>query len=405
MLSALFARRYLFSKKSHSVINIISGVSVFAVAMPVAAMIILLSVFNGFEALVKSMASAFDSDLTVTLRQGNTFPISKLDTLSLQRIQGVESISFVLEESALLEYNGRQTTVKVRGVDDAYTAVMPMIDTAVTSGEYRVRQGDIDQVVLGQGMAYALGIRVLTTRDLSIYALRRNSFSTLLPLEGFSRRDLPISGLFMLDAESEKEYALTSLRLAQALFEYPDQATALMIHLTDVQQEAQVREELTRLLGDDFCVRNPYQMKPTFYDIMTYEKWGIFFISLLVLIIASFSIVGALVMLIIEKRPDMETLRALGADTSLLRHIFLGEGFLIGTMGAMIGVVIGVCCTLIQQYFGVIKIPVDTFISQSYPIQFQWFDLMVVVAVFAVEVAFISQLTVRSMIKQKERKR
>ena len=193
MLPQFFARRYLFSPKSRSVVNLISGLSVAAVAMPVAAMIVLLSVFNGFESLVKSMCSAFDADLTVSARQGQTFAADAVDTAALRRIPGVAAMSFVLEESALLEHGDRQATATVRGVDDAYETVFPLSD-AVAAGEYRVRVGDLERLVIGQSMAYMLGVRTLADADVGVYAVRRGSFSSLLPFDNYTRRTIPLGG-------------------------------------------------------------------------------------------------------------------------------------------------------------------------------------------------------------------
>ena len=216
MLPQLFARRYLFSSQSRSVVNLISGLSVAAVAMPVAAMIILLSVFNGFESLVKSMYSAFDADLTVSPRQGQTFAQRDLDTAALARIPGVGALSFTLEQSALLEHGGRQATATIRGVDDAYGAVFQLGD-AVSAGEWRVRLGDLERLVVGQSMAWMLGIRSLADADVTLYAVRRGSFSSLLPLENYTRRTEPVGGVYTLDLETERTYVLASLRLAQEL--------------------------------------------------------------------------------------------------------------------------------------------------------------------------------------------
>ena len=193
MLPQFFARRYLFSPKSRSVVNLISGLSVVAVAMPVAAKIILLSVFNGFESLVKSMYSAFDADLTVSARLGQTFPADAIDTAAVARCPGVEAFSFVLEQSALLEHAGRQATATVRGVDDAYAGVFPL-DSVVSAGEYRVRLGDIERLVMGQSMTYMLGIRSLADADVNVYAVRRGSFSSLLPFDNYTRRTVPSAG-------------------------------------------------------------------------------------------------------------------------------------------------------------------------------------------------------------------
>lgn len=402
MLPLLFSRRYLFSKKSHSVINIISGVSVFAVAMPVAAMIILLSVFNGFEDLVKQMASTFDADLTVTPREGERFPTDRIDTAALARIGGIGALSFVAEQSVLVEYRGRQAAATLRGADDCYPEVMPIAES-ISAGEYRVRLGDYDRAVLGQGLAYTLGVRSLVGEPLKIYALRRNGFSTLLPLEGYSRRDVEMAGLFQLDSDAEQQYLLTSLRLARELFDFDGEATALLLRVDDPDRLAEVKRRVGEAVGNEFEVRTRYELRRTFYDIMIYEKWGIFFISLLVLFIASFSMVGALSMLIIEKRKDVGTLRALGADTRLVRRIFIGEGVLIGSIGAAVGTAVGVGVSLIQQHFGIVEIPVESLVTRSYPVLFQVKDLLAVLGAFALVVAAITGLTVYNMIPKNNR--
>ena len=398
MLPQFFARRYLFSPKSRSVVNLISGLSVAAVAMPFAAMIVLLSVFNGFESLVKSMCSAFDADLTVSARQGQTFAADAVDTAALRRIPGVAAMSFVLEESALLEHGDRQATATVRGVDDAYEAVFPLSD-AVAAGEYRVRVGDLERLVIGQSMAYMLGVRTLADADVGVYAVRRGSFSSLLPFDNYTRRTIPLGGVYTLDLETERTYVLASLRMAQELFSRPGRVSGLVVRLRDGADAVQVRDAVAQQLGGDYRVRTRYELRASFYRIMTYEKWGIFFISLLVLVVASFSVVGSLAMLIVEKRRDIGTLRALGADTTLVRSIFRSEGLLICALGAALGVVLGVGATLLQQHFGLIEIPAETFLTKSYPVEFRPGDLAAVLAAFGAVACVISNITVRSMIK------
>ena len=292
MLPLLFARRYLFSAQSRSVVNLISGLSVAAVAMPVAAMIILLSVFNGFETLVRSMYSAFDADLSITPQRGRTFDTAALDTAAMRRVQGVAALSFTLEQSALLEHGGRQATATVRGVDDAYGEVFAL-DDAVTTGEWRVRLGDLERLVVGQAMAYRLGIRSLADADVTLYAVRRGRFSSLLPLENYTRRTVPVGGAFTLDLETEQQYVLSSLRLAQSLFNYPGRASALVVRLAPDADAREAKQALTQVAGGEFLVRTRDEQRASFYRIMLYEKWGIFFIAFLVLVVASFSVVGA----------------------------------------------------------------------------------------------------------------
>ena len=402
MLSRFIARRYLFSPHSRSVVNLISGLSVAAVAVPVAAMVILLSVFNGFETLVKSMYSAFDADLTLTPRRGQTFAQSEIDTAALRRIPGVASFSWTLEQSALLEHGGRQATATVRGVDDSYGEVFDLGD-AVTTGEWRVRLGDLERLVIGQSMAWMLGIRTLADADVTLYAVRRGSFSTLLPMGNYTRRTEPVGGVYVLDLDTERTYVLTSLRLAQSLFEAEGRASGLVFRLTPDADVERTREAVSEAAGDSFRVRTRDELRASFYRIMTYEKWGIFFIALLVLVIASFSVVGALSMLIVEKRRDIATLRALGADTLLLRRIFRTEGLLICGLGAVIGLLLGVALSLVQQYFGVIEIPAETFLTKSYPVELRLSDLFAVAVTFSLVSLLLADVTVRSMIKNTTR--
>lgn len=397
-LAHLFARRYLFSRKSHAVINLIAGVSAVAVAMPVAAMIILLSVFNGFERLARSMNATFDADLTVMPAKGQLFDAAAIDTAALGRLPQVAALSLVAEQSVLLEHGQRQVIARIRGVDDRYGEVFPVANT-VTAGKYEVRRGDLDRIVLGQGMAYDLGVRSLADTRIGIYAIRRGSFSTLLPLDGYTRRTVPVSGLYTLDAETESRYALTSLRLARELFGCNERASALLLRLRDGTDPAAARQAVAERVGEGFAVRTREQMNPSFYRIVAYEKWGVFFISLLVLVVASFSVVGALSMLMIDKREDVRTLRALGADTGLVRRIFIREGLLISALGAVCGLALGVGCSLVQQRYGLIRIPAETFLLRSYPVVFRPSDLLLVVAAFSAVAYSVSRLTVYSMIK------
>ena len=367
--------------------------------MPVAAMIVLLSVFNGFETLIKNMSTTFDADLTISSNRGATFDIDSTDSLSLINIDGVDAISYILEQSVLLEYAGRQLTTTLRGVDDNYTDVLP-IDSAIQVGEYRVRLGELDRIILGQANAYTLGVNNLADRYIDIYALRRNSFSTLLPFDSYHRESVKVDGLFSLDLENELNYALTSLRFSQKLFNYDGKASSLLISTNPEYNIDKIKEQLTPLLGNNYKIETQYELKSTLYNIMNYEKWGIFFISLLVLIIASFSIVGALSMLIIEKRSDIYTLQAVGGNIRFIRSIFLGEGLLLTLLGGSFGATLGVVVTLTQQYFGIVKIPSNTFLTTIYPVEFSLLDFGIVVISFLVITNVITWFTVHNMIKK-----
>ncbi len=403
MLWRLFARRYLFSRNSRSVINIISGVSVAAVAVPVAAMIILLSVFNGFESLVRQLCSAYDADITVSAAKGSAFDIDSLRSKGIDRVEGVAAVSFAVEQGALLEYRGNQTTAVIRGVDDNYARVMP-VDETMQSGRFQPQLGeDVNNIILGQGLAYALGVHSFVVDDVRLYAIRRNSFSTLLPVDGYSSERLPVAGTFAIDAETDRNNAITSLRLAQRLFDYPGRATALLVRCSDGTDHGRVKNAVQSAAGSDFKVQTRDERNATLYRIMRYEKWGIFLIALMVLVIASFSIVGSLVMLIIDKSDDIATLRALGADTRLIRRIFTAEGMLVCCIGGTAGLAVGIALCLIQQRFGIITIPADSFLTNEYPVELMWSDVLLVGFSFIVTAWCICAATVASMVPQHKR--
>ena len=398
MLPQLFARRYLVSAASRSVVNLIAGLSVVAVAMPVAAMLILLSVFNGFEQLVRSKWSVFDAELTLTPREGSTFEAAEVDTAALRRLPQVAACSFVLEQRALLQHDGRQAITTVRGVDDAYGEVLDWRET-VTTGDPSVRLGDLERMVIGQSMALQLGIRTLADAEVETYAVRRGAMPSLLPAANYTLRTVPVGGIFVLDLESEQQQVLVSLRLARDLFHYPGRASALLLRLAPGTDPDRARAAVAEVTGDRFDLRTRSELRASFYRIMRYEKWGIFFVALLVLVIASFSVVGALAMLVVETRPDIATLQALGADTRLVRAVFRAEGLLICGLGAAVGVVLGVTLTLIQQHFGLLQIPAETFLTTSYPVEFRFGDLAAVLAAFAAVALLLTDTTVRSMIQ------
>lgn len=401
-LSQLFARRYLFSAKSHSVINVISAVSVVAVGVPVAAMIILMSVFNGFAGLVDGMQSAFDADLEVRPREGKTFMIDALPTDSIRSIEGVRGVSFALEQSALAEYGGRQVVITVRGVDDNYTDVLPMTDY-VQTGEFELRLGEIEQACVGSSVAYRLGVRTFLDTPLNLYSPRRGEISTLLPIDAYTHRRTWPSGVFMISGDVDDSYILTTIELAQSLFDYDGRASQLLVDVRDDASLERTREQVQTAVGDDFKVVTRLEQQAALYRIMKYEKWGIFFISLLVLIIASFSIVGSLAMLIIDKRDNITTLRAIGARTEFVRSIFTGQGALIGLLGAAIGLVLGVGICWAQQHFGLIEMPGTTFVVRYYPVEMKLTDILLIIAAMAIVTMAITQLTVRTMIRPTEK--
>ncbi|MBR5849702.1 MAG: ABC transporter permease [Alistipes sp.] len=398
MLASLFARRYLFSPKSRSVINLIAALSVVAVAIPVAAMIILLSVFNGFSELLRSSQAQMEPDLMVQPRTGQVFRLDAAQRALFNKTEGIIAWSEVLEQQVLIDRLGHQATTTLRGVDERYAEVVP-IEELITYGKGRLQLGEIDHLLIGESLAVQLGLHSTVGAEATLYAVRRNGFSSLLPMSNYSRSVVPIDGFFRLVGQPDNSFVLAPLRLAEELFEREDLRSAIALRCASKEAEKKVQQTIQEALGEEFIVENRDERHASFYRLIRYEKWGIFFLALMVLLIASFSVVGALSMLIIEKRDERRTLHALGASDRLIRSIFRHEGLLICLLGGAIGLLLGVGISLLQQHFGLIALPIDSLPTQSYPVQFRIEDLLLVTASFGAVAWVLALVTVRSMIK------
>ncbi len=397
----LFARRYLLSRKSHSVINTIAAVSLVSVAVPVAAMVILMSVFNGFESLVRSTYVAVDADVELRAQGGarpDIFVVSDANRSAVEAVEGVAAASYTLERQALLEYNGRRCAASLRGVDANYASVVPILDH-VKLGEGAVCEGAGQGILLGAGTAYTLGVYSVSGNGLTIHSLGGGGVGSMLPPVMRSEQ-MPVCGIFSIDSDSDNGHAIISLQAAERLFATGGRADAIMVRAEGGVSAERLCERLERELGEGVGASTREQKNSAFYRIMRYEKWGIFFISVLVLVIASLSIVGAVVMLIVEKRDEQTTLHALGADRRFLRGIFVREGVLISGVGGVSGLLLGVVVVLLQQGFGLVRLPAGAFIIDAYPVELQAADLAVIFVTFAIIAWGVSAVATRAIIKR-----
>lgn len=396
----LFVSRYLFAKKSHSVVNIITTLSLVAISLPVAAVIILLSVFNGFGELVLLTNRVVDPDLTVVRAEGYLFDADLLDYNAIAAVDGVNSLSLVSEQTMLFENQGRQAVATLRGVDSAYLSVVPL-DENIAKGEYRVSLGELDRMVLGNSLSYRLGATNLVDCFVDVYSLKGGAeFSSLLPMSNYTQRKIKVAGRYVADLQSEERYVITSLRAVQELTNSEGRASQLFIDVADQALEQCVKQDVEAIVGPQFIVKSRYDLNPMLYDIIDYEKWGVLFISVLIMILASFSLIGALSILIIEKRDNISTLRAMGASWNFIRNIFFGEGVLISGVGVGLGVILGCLVTLCQKWFGWVKIPAQTFLSDRYPVELLFSDVAVVVMISLSISVLLSYIVVRQMIKK-----
>lgn len=394
-----FALKYLTSRKSHSVINIIATVSLLAVVVPVAAMVILLSVFNGFESLVRDLYKVVDADIEITTQGGFDITDESLRT-KVAEVQGVEAFSFITERQSLLSYRDNRVAVRLRGVDETYDKVVPIANYTQV-GNSVVQLGDFDRLMLAEGVAYELGMYSMAAGDVEVYSLGGGQIGSILPTFAMHSESLDVCGVFVIDQQHTTSFALTSLRAANRIFGIENRADRVLVKIASGEQHSTVAERLQVALGDGFDVVLREDKNEGFYAIMRYEKWAIFFVSLLVLIIASLSIIGTVIMLIIEKRDEQVTLLSIGADRSFIRGVFVREGLLISGIGGAIGLIVGVTITLLQQHFGFVKLPNGNFLVENYPVELQSTDLLMIFVVFLMVAFGVSMAATSTMIKEK----
>ncbi len=386
-----FALRYLISRSSHSVINIIAGVSLVSVAIPVAAMVILLSVFNGFEGIVKGLYAQTDADIEIANFGGR----SEAFRCAVLSVEGVQAASFVVEGQALAATDDRELAIDVRGADSCYFDVLP-IDANSLQGKSLLTLGEIDYAILTKDVSQMLGIYTTVTSRVTLNSLGGGEVGSLMPLYGVRQCRLHIGGI-VRSSQQQKGQMLISLRAAEGLF--GDGRCKLVLRCSD--DAAQVKSRLQEIVPESVTVTTRAEKNSVFYQIMRYEKWAVFFVALLVLIIASLSIIGTVIMLIVEKRSQQQTLLAMGADSAFIRGIFVREGLLISGIGGLVGLVIGVALVLVQQIFGVIKMPSANFVVDSYPVELQGVDIVAVFITFVAIAWVVSQVAANSMIKKR----
>lgn len=398
-LRYLIAARYIRSRKSHSVINIISGVSVMAMATPVAAMIVLLSVFNGLEGMVRQLYSAVDPDISVAPREGTTFGVGDVDAEALRAVEGVEALSFVLEQGAMAEAGGRRTIARVKGVDESYDDAVPVADRVV-AGSFAVASEDADCMVAGQGVARDLQLSRLSTGEtVRLYALNRARMSSLLPTGGYKRREMPLAGIYSVDEETG-DRIFVSLGAAQSLFNYPDRASGIEIRVKEGADADDVARRLQEAVGGEMRVLTREQGN-SIYRLMALEKRIVFLVAALVMAIASLAIVGTLSMVIIDKRDDAETLRTMGADGRLIRGVFTAEGELLALASLVAGLAAGTALAAAQQHWGLVRLDAATLMVDAYPVELRATDVLLTAAVYSATAWTITRLTVDAMLKKR----
>ena len=373
-LSLYIAKRYLFSKKSHQVINTISGVAIAGIALATAAMVCTLSVFNGFQGVVAKQFSAFDADIKITAASGKVITTDAPEIGKVADMQDIAALSFCVEGKAMASYGGSQAMVTIKGVDNNFASLTEIDKVLIGPGEFVLNDGMNDYAVLGGGLTGILNCGILFTTPIEIYAPNRlENVNLTIPARNFKKSELHSTGLvFVLNQpEYDGEYIITSDSFARNLFRREaNEATSMELKIRSGANAAKTKKEIEAILGSGYTVQDRYEQQESVYKVMQVEKMISYIFLTFILMVACFNIIGSLAMLIIEKRENMKTLRSLGAENKTIANIFVFEGAIISAMGAVIGIIAGVALTLAQQHFGLISMGgAGEFIVESYPVK------------------------------------
>ena len=379
------ARRYLFSKKSHHAINVISGVSVCGVALATLAMVCTLSVFNGFQDLVATMFTAFDPEIKITAANGKVFDSQDERIQLLRDLPEIEVFSESLEDNAMVQYKGRQAMVVIKGIEENFNQLTAIDSILYGRGEWILRDEVVDYAVPGIELVSVLGTGIRFLDPLEVYAPKRGAkINVANPSTSFESSYLHSSGLvFAVNQQKyDASYILTSLSFARDLFQYDTEVSSIELRIAADADGKEVKKDIKRMLGNDFLVQDRYEQQADTYRIMEVEKLISYVFLSFILLIACFNVIGSLSMLIIDKRNDVATLRNLGADDQLVSRVFLFEGYMITFFGALIGVGLGLILCFIQQEFGIISLgsgaSAGAFVVDAYPVSVYASDVVLV---------------------------
>jgi lipoprotein-releasing system permease protein len=377
-LNFLFAWRYFKAKKSTNAINIISWVSVSAIILGTASLIIVLSVFNGLEDLVKSLYASFYSDLKISSVKGKfiTVPYGRLR--QLKQMDDVRNYSLTLEDKALLQDNNLQPVV-LKGVDSNYLYVNGVAGK-MRKGKFDLGTADHPSVILGSGIENALGIESdRSVVPLSVYVFRNGTSSDADPASAVSSAGISASGSFSIQQDFDNKYGITNLAFVQRMTGLqPDEYSAVEIALKDPAHPEPVKKQLERLFGPGFLVQTRFEQNQELYSIMRIEKWVIYCVLTLILVVAAFNMVGALTMLVLEKKKDIQVLKAMGANNGYIQQIFITEGLLLALVGGGSGMLLAVITCWLQVKYKLVPLQGDSFLIDYYPVKLIPGDFMLV---------------------------
>ncbi|MDR3227387.1 MAG: FtsX-like permease family protein [Prevotellaceae bacterium] len=392
------ARRYLFAKKTHNVINVISYISVVGVAIGTLALVVILSVANGYDSLTKKLYSVFSPDIRISATEGKTFVCDSLLFEKIEKVNGVLDYSQVLEENVLISYKlnndyvNRHTTQSIatmKGVDKNYENVSGITKKRISEngefsfvamGEFKLWNSDVPQTVMGIGIAQTLGVNLSFFAPVEVWIPKRGvKVSMTNTLDAMAVDYVYPAGFFSIEQSFDYNYFFVPLDFAQSLLNYTAEISAIEIKIDSTKNINAIQKQIQEIVGEGFDVKNRYQQNETLYRMLSSEKYAIYVILVFIITLFSFNIIGLISMLIVDKKKDIETFRVLGSSNKTVKQIFYYQGCMIAIGGAIIGLTLGVILCLIQQYFKIIKLP-NMFIIDAYPVEIQIGDIFLILA-------------------------
>lgn len=397
----LFAWRYFKAKKSTNAINIISWISIVAIIIGTAALILVLSVFNGFEGLVKSLYSSFYTDLKISPATGKHITVTNEQLQKMKGLKGIKNFSLVVEEKALLQNGEYQSVVYMKGVDDNYRYVSGVANHLV-KGNYDLGTIDAPNIIIGAGVENAIHIQAdRNLFTLKIYLPRKSSSEQINLLEDISADTINSAGTFLIQQDFDNKYGITNIGfLKRALGLDPDQYSNIEIALNNSSDADEVKKELENIFGTNYLIQNKFEQNQSLYSVMNLERWVIYAVLSLILVVAAFNMIGALTMLVLEKQKDVSVLHALGGNRSFIQKIFLSEGMLIAIIGGGVGMLLALLIAWMQLTFHLIPLQGGSFLIDYFPVKLRLTDFLLVGATVFVIALIASWIPARKAATQ-----
>lgn len=408
-LPSFIAQRYLLAKKSHNLINIVTWISIISICVATFAMIFVLSVFNGFKVVISDMIHQFSPDLNISAVKGKTIDINEFPFEKIKDIDGVDFVFPTITEDVLFKNSNKQQIGQVKGVPDDYNKISRIRGTILNDTTFVVSNDSYNFGIPGAGMAYFLGINVYQPySSIQVFVPKRGDASAFNLENSFNRGNLLVTKVFSTQQEVDERMVLAPFDWLSDLIEYDDLCTDIEVFVNSQQSTGnslnKIKKEIRNILGDEYKIQDQFEQQESLYKMMKAEKLAVYLILTFILIMATFNMIGALSMLIIDKRKDISLLKAIGAETNLVKKIFINEGLLISVVGGILGLVVGIIAVLIQQNFGIIRLGNGdgSYVIDAYPVALEFADILLVFITITVIGSLASFFTASKSIEKME---